>query len=247
MEGTYWTHDKPHLPVTELRKPFQPIDGDAFKDAATARATIAASREHPNGTTEGGYAARHQHRTVMQQHCDYWDKDGDGIIWPQDTYRGCRNFGYNRFLALLATYIINFDLSYPTVPGWLPDPFFRIYLDKIYKDKHGSDTMTYDSEGRFRPQQFEDIFAKYDRGDKGGLTFGDVLCMWSGQKMVFDFFGWSATFLEWLATYRLLWPDDGIMRKDDVRGIYDGSIFYKKEAEHQRKKELKKQRLVKRM
>lgn len=56
--------------------------------------------------------------------------------------------------------------------------------------------MTYDSEGRFRPQQFEDIFAKYDRGNKGGLTFGDVLCMWSGQKMVFDFFGWSATFLE---------------------------------------------------
>jgi len=82
--------------------------------------------------------------------------------------------------------------------------------------------------------------------------------------MVFDFFGWSATFLECeyliasiasnvrltrvgLATYLLLWPDDGIMRKDDIRGIYDGSIFYKKEAEHQRKKELKKQRLVKRM
>jgi len=83
----------PQQPVTELRKPFQPIEGDALQDAGTARATIAASREHPNGTTEGGYAARHQDRTVMQQHCDYWDKDGDGIIWPQDTYRGCRNFG----------------------------------------------------------------------------------------------------------------------------------------------------------
>jgi len=50
-----------------------------------------------------------------------------------------------------------------------------------------------------------------------------------------------------LATYLLLWPDDGIMRKDDIRGIYDGSIFYKKEAEYQRKKELRKHGLVKRM
>jgi hypothetical protein len=29
-----------------------------------------------------------------------------------------------------------------------------------------------------------------------------------------------------LATYILLWPEDGHMRKEDIRGIYDGSIFY---------------------
>lgn len=56
--------------------------------------------------------------------------------------------------------------------------------------------MTYDNEGRFRPQNFEDIFAKYDKGNKGGLTWADLLELWKGQRMVFDFFGWSATFLE---------------------------------------------------
>lgn len=41
-----------------------------------------------------------------------------------------------------------------------------------------------------------------------------------------------------LATYLLLWPEDGIMRKEDIRRIYDGSIFYKKAEEYERKKEM---------
>ena len=40
-----------------------------------------------------------------------------------------------------------------------------------------------------------------------------------------------------LATYLLIWPVDGIMRKEDIRGVYDGSIFYKKAAQHARKEQ----------
>jgi hypothetical protein len=29
-----------------------------------------------------------------------------------------------------------------------------------------------------------------------------------------------------IATYLLLWPADGRMMKEDIRGIFDGSIFY---------------------
>ena len=124
------------------------------------------------------------------------DADNDGIIWPQDTYRGIRAWGWSLPLALLATFLINFNLSYPTLPGWLPDPFFRIYVSRLHKDKHGSDSMSFDNEGRFKPQQFEDLFAKYDRGDKGGLDAWDLLHAWKGQRMAFDFFGWTAAFLE---------------------------------------------------
>lgn len=84
-------------------------------------------------------------------------------------------------------FIINFNLSYPTVPGYIPDPFFRIWLSWMYRNKHGSDSMTYDNEGRFRPQNFEDIFAKYDRDNKGGLSKKDLWEFWNGQKMRFDF------------------------------------------------------------
>ncbi|MCJ1433364.1 hypothetical protein MMC27_002724 [Xylographa pallens] len=224
-------------PVTIQRLPYVPKDGDLLVDAGTARATIAASRESPNGTP--GYAEKHQNKTVVQQHAIYWDFDHDGIIWPQDTYVGCRKWGWSVPLSLLVMFIINFNLSYPTVSGWLPDPFFRIYLDKMYKDKHGSDSMTYDNEGRFKPQNFEDIFAKYDKGNKGGLTWSDLFDMWKGQRMVFDFFGMSAAVLEWTATYLLIWPEDGVMKKEDIRGIYDGSIFYKKAEEYERKQRAK--------
>jgi hypothetical protein len=46
-----------------------------------------------------------------------------------------------------------------------------------------------------------------------------------------------------LAVYLLLWPEDGIIRKDDIRRIFDGSIFQQKAdeyAEKQRRKQLKK-------
>ncbi|KAK4693992.1 peroxygenase, partial [Lecanoromycetidae sp. Uapishka_2] len=177
-------------PVTEERRPYKPPPDSVLTNPGTARATIAASHEKPNGTTENHWAATHQHQTVVQQHVEYWDTDHDGIIWPRDTYDGCRKWGWSPPLALLATLIINLNLSYPTLPGFMPDPFFRIYLDKLYKDKHGSDSMTYDNG---------------------------------------------------LATYLLLWPEDGIMKKEDIRGVYDGSIFYKKADEYQQKQARRRQ------
>jgi peroxygenase len=126
----------------------------------------------------------------------YWDPDNDNIIWPGDTYTGVRKWGWLPPLALLVTFIIHFNLSYPTVPGWFPDPFFRVYVQNLHKDKHGSDSMTFDNEGRFRPQQFEDLFEKYDEGDKGGLDAWDVVRMIKGQRLVMDFFGWFAAIFE---------------------------------------------------
>lgn len=40
-----------------------------------------------------------------------------------------------------------------------------------------------------------------------------------------------------LATYLLIWPRDGVMRKEDIGGVFDGSIFYKKAEEHQKRQQ----------
>jgi peroxygenase len=152
----HWPPGKPYTvcikdsPITVQRLPYWPKRDDRLVDPGTARANFAASNETPTGTHEANWADRHEHMTVMQQHCSYWDQDGDGVIWPLDTYRGCRAWGWNIILSALAMVIINGALSYPTVSGLLPDPFFRIYIKNIHKDKHGSDSMTYDNEGRFR-------------------------------------------------------------------------------------------------
>ncbi|KAK3045110.1 hypothetical protein LTS18_014553, partial [Coniosporium uncinatum] len=76
-------------------------------------------------------------------------------------------------------------------------------------------------------------------GNKGGLDVMDLLRAHKGQRFVFDFFGWSASFFEWFATYLLLWPDDGILRKEDVRRVFDGSIFEWKAEEYEAKQRRK--------
>ena len=65
---------------------------------------------------------------------------------------------------------IRLGSSYATQPTILPDPLFRIWVNRLHKAKHGNDSGTYDTEGRFRPQSFEDVFAKYDEEKKGGLS-----------------------------------------------------------------------------
>jgi len=216
----------PTVPVTLARKPFAQAAGAiAIPNAGTARANIAPSTESPHGTMQGDWAAKHRHQTVLQQHCDFFDADGDGIIWPSDTFRGFRKLGFGVVLSLLAMVVIHVNFAYPTQRSWVPDPRLLVHVDRIHKNKHGSDSGVYDGEGRFVPQHFENIFAKYADG-RDYVTGWDIVNLWNGNKMLVDPIGWGAAFFEWLATYLMLWPEDGRIMKEDIRGIYDGSIFY---------------------
>ncbi|CZR63923.1 related to calcium-binding protein caleosin [Phialocephala subalpina] len=180
----------PEVPVTEQRRPFIEKESDRkLKDPGTARANEAATTERPHGTTKDGWARNYKHQTVLQQHLSFFDRDADGVIWPQDTFIGFYRLGYNAFLSLLAVFIIHPGFSWPTLTGWIPDPFFRIYVERIHKDKHGSDSGSYDAEGRFMPQKFEDIFTKYAGGDKKGITLREVFTYMKGQRlMIHPFF-----------------------------------------------------------
>lgn len=219
--------------VTLERPPYVPTDEDEarFRNAGTARVNLAATPDRPDGTTEHEWARKHSHQTVLQQHCDFFDPDGDGIIWPLDTYGGFRAIGFNILISVSAMFVIHSTFSYPTVRGYLPDPFFRLFLANIHKTKHGSDSGTYDNEGRFVPQHFEDFFSKYGRdmdgdGENDGLDAWDLWTGVKGQRVLADPFGATAVILEWLATYLFFWPKDGILYKEQVRKMYDGSIFY---------------------
>lgn len=74
-------------------------------------------------------------QTVLQQHVNFWDRDNDGIIWPLDTFKGFYELGYGVILSWIALLVIHSNFSYPTVHGLLPDPFFRIWVDRIHRDK----------------------------------------------------------------------------------------------------------------
>ncbi|KAH8590550.1 hypothetical protein B0O99DRAFT_304785 [Bisporella sp. PMI_857] len=43
------------------------------------------------------------HQTVLQNHCSFFKCDGDGVIWPTDTFIGFTNLGlasFSRFYDL---------------------------------------------------------------------------------------------------------------------------------------------------
>ena len=117
----------------------------------TARANTAPTPQCPAGTP--GWASAHAHSTVLQQHCAFFDRDHDGVVWPLDTFRGLRALGFGLAACAAATLATHALFSYPTCSGALPDPLGRIWLERIHRCKHGSDSGVFDTEGRFVPQK----------------------------------------------------------------------------------------------
>ncbi|KAL2194445.1 Caleosin related protein-domain-containing protein [Corynascus similis CBS 632.67] len=228
-------HTAPACPVTSQRR--QAAGADEFlAKPAVARASLAVSTFAPNGSPESKEGRMRDH-TVLQQHVLFWDRDGDGKIYPWHTYVGFRDLGFSILFSLLAAIIINVNFSYPTrlAVSWWPDPWFRVYVGGIHKAKHGSDSGVYDKEGRFVPQMFEDMFAKWDVHGAGSLSASELWHMIKGNRLVADPFGWGAAFFEFGTTWLLL-QKDGRVSKEDLRQTYDGTIFWRiKEAREQGK------------
>ncbi|KIJ26208.1 hypothetical protein M422DRAFT_118426, partial [Sphaerobolus stellatus SS14] len=162
--------------------------------------------------------------TALQTHLKFFDTDDDGIIFPIDTYLGMRSIGFGRIFSTLAMLFIHFGFSYPTIPGWLPDPFLRIHIIRGHRAVHGSDTRAFSHEGELDNERFEKIF---NFGEKDSLTIGEVFALIHGDMNPFDLFGTVAGIFEWGTTYLLLWPEDGRLKKEDIRGIMDGTLFHK--------------------
>jgi len=225
--------EAPRAPVTGKRR--GRIDTDDFVERPyLPRASVAPSVEHPDGSVH--HARNYSDYSVMQQHCMYWDPDGDGVIWPIDTWRGFRDLGFNLLFTLLATIVVHAALSLTTrlAKSYIPDPFWRIHVETIHAGKHGSDSGVFDNEGRFVPCKFEDMWCKYDTTNPRGtprtsMSLYELWLFTRGNRLAMDPFGWVAGFLEWMTTF-LLVQQNGMVDKEDVRQLLDGSLFFEIKA-----------------
>lgn len=132
----------PSIPITTQRPVPHNLD-DVMKNPGAPRANITIDREHPEGTYTPPNDA-----TVLQQHMAFWDRDGDGTVWPIDTFRGFRDLDFPWILCFIAMPVIHGTFSYWTLSSWIPHLGFPIRFKNAHKTKHGSDTETYDTEGR---------------------------------------------------------------------------------------------------
>jgi hypothetical protein len=134
-------------------------------------------------------------RSALQRHCDFWDADHDGLIYPWDIFVGFRKLGFNVALSIWAAITMALCSSYSTQTSWCPHPLFAINLDNIHRSRHGSTTTTYDMDAELDLRRFDAIFTKYAQG-KAYLTWRTMYDVWAGQCCANDFFGWFAGGLE---------------------------------------------------
>lgn len=84
--------------------------------------------------------------SAIYQHAAFFDRNHDGLITPWETYQTLRDqLGCSIIFSLFLTFFLHLSFSYPTLPTWVPDPFFTIHISRIHKCCWGSNT------GIFRP------------------------------------------------------------------------------------------------
>lgn len=170
---------------------------------------------------------------VLQKHVAFFDRNHDGIVYPWETFQGFRAIGCGIPLSTGAALFINMGLSSKTRPGKFPSLLFPIEIKNIHKSKHGSDSGVYDSEGRFVPSKFEEIFTKHARTQPNALTSDELMGMLKANREPKDYGGWVAAYSEWKILYVLCKDKNGLLRKDTVKAVYDGSLFEHMEKEHE--------------
>ncbi|KAL5760936.1 hypothetical protein ACOSP7_019439 [Xanthoceras sorbifolium] len=169
----------------------------------------------------------------LQKHVAFFDRNNDGVVYPWETFQGFRAIGANMLLSTVASFFINMGLSSKTRPGKWPSPLFPIVVKNIPKAKHGSDSGVYDSEGRFVPSKFEEIFKKHAHTNPDALTSDELSAMLKANREPKDYAGWIAALSEWKIVFYLCKDKNGLLRKETLRGVYDGSLFERMEKERQ--------------
>lgn len=189
----------------------------AVPNPGAPRKNVAPSVETPQPKSSGK-------KSVLEAHLSYFDS-GNGVIYPLDTFRGFHSLGFNVVLSTIAIFVIHGTFSYWTLESWIPDLRFPIIIKNIDRCKHGSDSETYDTEGNYVPQKFEETFSKYAKTRKDALNAHDILGMLKGNRNVLDPTGWTAAALEWYALWWIAKDEEGFLTKERARQNFDGSLW----------------------
>ncbi|TXG57192.1 hypothetical protein EZV62_018505 [Acer yangbiense] len=88
----------------------------------------------------------------------------------------------------------------------------------------------------FVPSKFEEIFKNYAHTNPDALTSDELSEMLTAKRKPMDYIGWTAAFLEWKLLFYMCKDVNGLLSKETIRGVFDGSLFEQMEKGRQSSK-----------
>ncbi|KAK1390099.1 putative peroxygenase 4 [Heracleum sosnowskyi] len=183
---------------------------------------------------EGTDISHQEDGNVLQKHVAFFDQNNDGVVYPWETFRGFREIGCGLLLSSFAAVFINLGLSAKTRTGKYSSLLLPVEINNINKAKHGSDSGVYDTQGRFVNSKFEEMFSKHANTNSSALTSDELTGFLKSNREPKDYKGWFASYTEWKMLYFLCKDKDGLLHKDTIRGVYDGTLFERMAKERKR-------------
>ncbi|RZC49493.1 hypothetical protein C5167_017918 [Papaver somniferum] len=174
-------------------------------------------------------------QNILQKHAAFFDRNKDGVIYPWETFQGCRAIGLGLGVSTALAVFVNLALSGSTRPGKFPNLLFPIEVQNIVKSKHTSNTGVYDAEGNFDSAKFEEIFQKHSKANANALTADELSGMLKSNRVPKDYKGLVASWVEWKTFFSFCKDKNGLLQKETLRAFYAGDLFEQMEQERTRK------------
>ncbi|KFK41485.1 hypothetical protein AALP_AA2G136700 [Arabis alpina] len=187
-------------------------------------------------SSTGGEVVLSEEENFLKKHVAFFDRNKDGIIYPSETFEGLRAIGCGYLVSTFASLFINIGFSSRSRPGKGFSWSLPIDVKNVHLARHGSDSGAYDHQGRFVPSKFEEIFANYAKTHPDALTNEELKQLLNAKKEPNDRIGALSAYFEWKLLQHLCQDKNGLLQKDTVRGVYDGTLFEQMEKQNDSKK-----------
>jgi peroxygenase len=156
-------------------------------------------------------------RGHLAHHLSFFDAGNRGIISPADNYRGWRNLGFGRLLAVWQT-VVSAALF-----GWRHGG--TIVIATISKDRPSGATGIYGQDGNIDEQKWSQFRAAFERVARGGTLTQDEARAVLAEQVTLGVVP--------KGQFRSLFRVCETMNRaktitiDEIRWLYDASLFYR--------------------
>ncbi|KJE96884.1 hypothetical protein CAOG_007136 [Capsaspora owczarzaki ATCC 30864] len=218
------------------------------KNAAASSSSSSSSPSSSSTTTSSSSssssasAQKDTHQTTaLQRHCEFFDRDGDGMISMRDTFTGCMSIGLGILVSAVSVLVINGLGAWFTSDSWWPTT--TVHLKNIHRMMHGSDSGVYErNSGRLNHQRLDKLFQGNDAPD-AAFTLRSFARHLVRDRLMLDIVGLIASCMEWLPLFFLNWRHYGTLSisRKTIEQMFDGSLFPELEKHWASKKQQQQQ------